>query len=152
MEATLCFPMRNGEVLLAMKLKGIGAGYWNGFGGGIESGEAPEDAAIRELEEECGLIASRAALKKAGVVDFHNPRSDGTSFTCRVYVYLLDEWEGVPRESDEMKTPTWFPFEKLPQDKMLKADAAWLPPVLAGREINAEVWYGPGFKLLDIKL
>ncbi|MCK7526389.1 MAG: NUDIX domain-containing protein [Ignavibacteriales bacterium] len=30
-------------------------GKWNGLGGKFEQGESPEECAVREIEEECGL-------------------------------------------------------------------------------------------------
>ena len=40
-------------VLLVKKLKNIGK--WNGVGGKVEIGELPQDAMLREFEEETGL-------------------------------------------------------------------------------------------------
>lgn len=64
---TLCFvvdglPARN--VLLGMKKNGFGKGKYNGFGGKIEQNEGIKAAVLRELEEECGLIAAEQDLEK----------------------------------------------------------------------------------------
>ena len=50
--ATLMFVIRNDEVLLIRKKRGLGAGKMNGPGGRIEQGETPLQCAIRETEEE----------------------------------------------------------------------------------------------------
>ncbi|MBI4136155.1 MAG: NUDIX domain-containing protein [Candidatus Vogelbacteria bacterium] len=47
-EATLVFLVRAGKVLLARKTRHIGEGRWNGYGGGIDSGENLIQCAIRE--------------------------------------------------------------------------------------------------------
>lgn len=39
-----------------------GAGLWCAFGGKIDDGESPEDAVIRETEEEAGLILKGVQL------------------------------------------------------------------------------------------
>ena len=38
-------------------------GYWQVFGGGIESGESPEETVVREMQEELGITISREILK-----------------------------------------------------------------------------------------
>jgi 8-oxo-dGTP diphosphatase len=49
---------RDGRILLARVAPGnLGAGLWVLPGGGLEFGEAPEAAAVREVEEETGLVA-----------------------------------------------------------------------------------------------
>lgn len=49
---------RDGRVLLCrVSPRNLGAGLWTLPGGGLEFGEAPEAAAVREVEEETGLIA-----------------------------------------------------------------------------------------------
>ena len=51
-EATLCFPIRDDEVLLAQKQKKIGAGLLNGFGGKAETNDKNiYDTNFRETEE-----------------------------------------------------------------------------------------------------
>ena len=39
------------ELLLGMKLRDFGKGYWNGFGGKVDPGETIEEAAVREFEK-----------------------------------------------------------------------------------------------------
>jgi 8-oxo-dGTP diphosphatase len=49
---------RDGLVLLCRVAPGnLGAGFWTLPGGGLEFGESPEAAAVREVEEETGLLA-----------------------------------------------------------------------------------------------
>lgn len=44
---TLTMIIKNDEVLLGMKNRGIGTGKWNGFGGKVEPNETIDDAAKR---------------------------------------------------------------------------------------------------------
>ena len=69
---TVVFPIRDEKICLARKVRKVGVGRWNGFGGGIENGETVEDCAIRELYEECGVTAEKSSLNKVGVIDFYN--------------------------------------------------------------------------------
>src|ERR1019366_8448495 len=53
--ANLCFVMRDGQILLIRKKRGLGAGKINGPGGRLEKGETALDSAIRETQEEVGV-------------------------------------------------------------------------------------------------
>ena len=55
-QVTLCFFIKENQILLAMKKRGFGAGWWNGYGGKPEPGmkETMEDVSIRETREETG--------------------------------------------------------------------------------------------------
>jgi len=147
-DAALCFLVREGKVLLAMKADKIGKDCWNGYGGGIDDGERPIQSAIRELKEESGVIVSAENMEKVAIVDFHNTKSDGKTFICRVHVYLARKWSGEPRETEEMLRPTWFEIKNLPFDCMMPADKVWLPYALGGRKITAKAHYGPFQKTL----
>jgi dATP pyrophosphohydrolase len=46
---------RPGPEFLVLLRSPVGEGYWHLVSGGVESGESPGEAALRELEEETGL-------------------------------------------------------------------------------------------------
>ena len=50
--ATLMFVIRDGQVLLIHKKRGLGKGKVNGPGGRIDPGETPEQCVVRECQEE----------------------------------------------------------------------------------------------------
>lgn len=143
MNATLCFLVRDDKILLARKVDKIGKGCWNGYGGGFEVGENAEQCVIRELKEESDVTTFSDSIEKVAIVNFHNTKSDGEIFVCRVYVYLVRKWIGEPKETEEMLTPTWFSIKNLPFDQMMLADKVWLPEVLIGKRIIAEAYYSP---------
>lgn len=128
-----------------MKTRKIGAGCWNGYGGGIEGEETPEEAAVREFKEESGGATVKLEdLQKMAIADFKNTTEDGTSFTCRVHVFLVEKWAGEPTSTEVMATPTWFKrVGGLPLDQLMAADRAWLPTVLTYYPVHVNATYTP---------
>lgn len=138
-QATLCFlvdvPLQ--RILLGMKKRGFGQGKYNGFGGKVNSEETIEQAALRELHEESSLSVQR--ISKAAELTFHF--STKPEWDQIVHVYLAENWEGHPQESDEMK-PEWFSWNSIPFDQMWKDDSHWLPLILQGKKLRARFVFG----------
>ena len=132
--STLCFCISDDSVLLAMKKRGFGAGKWNGYGGKVGEKESPRTAAARELKEESNLFAAEHTLEQVALVRFY---FDGSQlFEC--HVFLVRDWQGETGESEEMR-PHWFPISQLPFEEMWVADRKWIPLILAGKKLEAEV-------------
>lgn len=146
-QATLVFLVRSGEVLLAMKKRGLGEGLWNGVGGKVLEGETVEEAAIRETVEEIG--ARPTSLLRVATLEFYCPHQ--RSWEQQVLVFLADKWEGEPAESEEMR-PQWFNLGELPFDSMWPDDPHWLPKVLEGLLFEAEFLFGEGDKILEFEV
>lgn len=137
-QATLCFLVRDREVLLAMKKRGFGRGKWNGAGGKPLPGERIEDAAVREAEEEIGVTPR--GLRRVATIGFYFPHAGDSGWDQEVCVFLAAAWDGEPIETNEM-APRWFPIDRLPLDAMWPDDAYWLPHVLAGARLQAHFLY-----------
>lgn len=145
---TLLFLRKPGELLLAMKKRGFGAGKWNGVGGKTEPGETPLLAAIRECQEEIDVTPRNLLL--VGRLDFkmtHDPQ-----FNHDCHVFVATKWHGEPAETDEMR-PQWFTESEIPYRQMWAADRQWLPLVLTGVRFEARVTFGPDDEVVsaDIK-
>lgn len=143
--ATLVYPVRNSQVLLAKKVKRIGVDKWNGWGGMVKLDEAIRAAAVRELEEESGLKAEPNDLEFIGLLNFTNNGENGDRVLVRVYAFRLFKWGGkLESKKDEMKNPTWFPIDELPSDKeFMPADPYFLPFLLRGERKIVWAEYGP---------
>lgn len=142
--ATLMFVIRDGQVLLIHKKRGLGAGNINGPGGRLEPGETPEAAAIRETQEEVGVTPTGVAY--CGELQFQFV--DGLSIHCSVY--RATGCEGTPCETDEA-IPLWVPVDRIPYDRMWADDAHWLPLMLAGKRFSGRFLFDAA-RMLDHRL
>jgi mutator protein MutT len=136
-DATLCIIINENKILLGMKKRGFGSGKWNGFGGKVNENETIEDAAKRELYEETEIIAKN--IVKVGEIKFIFPYQE--EWNQLVHIFLVKEWEGTPKETEEMK-PRWFDISEIPFDTMWQDDKFWLLKVLDGKRISAEFTFG----------
>jgi 8-oxo-dGTP diphosphatase len=121
--ANLCFVIRDGQILLIHKKRGLGAGKINGPGGRLEPGETAEEAAIRETREEVGVTPT--GLEQIGELFFQF--MDG--YKLHVVVFAASGCEGNLIETDEA-TPIWTDIPRIPFDQMWQDDPHWLPLVI----------------------
>ena len=134
---TLCYLLNDrNRVLLIMKKKGFGAGRWNGSGGKVKPGETPEQAAMREVEEETGYKPSN--LTNLGYIEFIWPHKPENNQVC--HIFLTKEFSGEMRESDEC-LPQWWDLDKLPYEQMWEPDIYWLKDALSGKETKYRVFF-----------
>ncbi|MGO4689383.1 8-oxo-dGTP diphosphatase [Glaciibacter sp. 2TAF33] len=143
-QVCVCYLVRRGphgrrQVLLGRKKKGLGAGNIVGLGGKLEPGESAADAAVREIEEESGLVVQASALTSLGLLTYLFPHREAWSQESSVFV--CTEWTGTPRESDELN-PEWFDVDTLPVDEMWDDARHWLPGVLTGVPVRATFTFG----------
>jgi len=113
-----CIVFRDGKVLLGLR-KGSGEGKWGLPGGHLEWGERLGEAALRELEEETGLVAEKAEF--VGIVNDVQERSGETQHRIQC-AFLIEGVKGEPEimEPDRCAEWQWFPIEELP-------DTVWEP-------------------------
>ena len=147
-EVTLAILRKNKNVLLAMCKRGFSEGKYNGVGGKVEKGETPEQAMIRETEEE--IFVTPIVYEKMGINEFVE-FVKGEKTNVIFHLYFVTEWEGEPRESDEM-VPKWFDEDSIPYDKMFPDDQYWLPPVLAGKKIRGFFEFDEDWKMISKRI
>lgn len=141
---TLCLTVQSGKILLGMKKRGFGMGRWNGFGGKVEQGESIEEAAGREMFEECGITIEE--MEQVGVHEFEFDSKRGE--ILEVHVFRVDRFAGVPEETEEMR-PEWFAFADIPYRKMWPDDEFWLPLFLESKKFRTRFLFGENDTVLE---
>jgi 8-oxo-dGTP diphosphatase len=107
----------DGRVLIAQRPPGKPmAGLWEFPGGKVDPGERPEDALIRELEEELGIVVKEACLAPLSFAshtyeDFH----------LLMPLYVCRRWEGIV-SAREGQTLAWVRPNRLKEYPMPPAD------------------------------
>lgn len=147
-QATVCFLVRDGTVLLVEKGRNIGKGKLVGVGGRQEEGETLEETAGREVYEEIGVTVK--SMRKAAELDFifpHNPK-----YSQQVTAYVVEVWEGEPQPTDEAKTTQWFKVNELPVERMWHDNTIWLPPILLGKTIKGKFVIGEDDRVTEHNL
>lgn len=144
-QATLCFLLKDNQILLAMKKRGFAEGKWNGAGGKPANIDKDIEAtAIRETFEEIGVIPK--SLQQMAVLNFYF--LDKSEWSQQVIVYTTKKWMGNPSESEEM-APKWFDINEIPYDQMWEDDKFWLPQILKGIKIEANFLFNKEQKMLE---
>jgi 8-oxo-dGTP diphosphatase len=107
----------DGRVLIAQRPPGKSmAGLWEFPGGKVDPGERPEDALIRELKEELGIVVNEACL--APLTFASHTYED---FHLMMPLYVCRRWEGFV-SAREGQTLTWVRPNRLKEYPMPPAD------------------------------
>lgn len=103
--------LSNGKILLEKRLNEPGRGKWSIPGGLVELGESPEDAVIREVREETGLIV--ADPKLVGVVNSVTLDADGRiKYHFVIIDYFVRVLGGELRAADDAEAVRWVNLDK----------------------------------------
>lgn len=105
------------RVLLARRPEGKAmAGLWEFPGGKLHEGETPEEALIRELDEELGISTHESCLAP---IAFASHAYD--SFHLLMPLFVCRKWEGIP-EAREGQELAWVRPARLRDYPMPPAD------------------------------
>lgn len=112
----------DGRVLLAQRPEGKSlAGMWEFPGGKVELGETPEQALIRELQEELGIDTWASCLAP---LTFASHTYD--DFHLLMPLFACRKWDGIPSSQEGQKLQ-WVRPENLRDYKMPPADIPLIP-------------------------
>lgn len=141
-----------GEMLLAVKKKSdsgfdVSLEKVNTAGGKKEAQETITECALRELQQEFGIIISEANLIDMGVVRFHFETKKEWDNEC--HIYKIINYAGKYKDSDEMKQLHYFDINTLPRDKMRESDKTWLPKMINGETLDEDFYHTDEGKVIS---
>ncbi len=112
----------DGRILLAQRPEGKSmAGLWEFPGGKVEMNETPEEALIRELDEELGIQTWNSCLAP---LTFASHRYE--TFHLLMPLFVCRKWEGTPQPK-EGQVLKWVYANKLKDFPMPEADIPLIP-------------------------
>ena len=103
--------IRDGKIAMIHSLK---YDYYKFPGGGIENGEKPVEAMIRETREEAGLVVIPESVREYGYVHRiqKSDRDNAVSFIQDNYYYLCEaEKDPIPQELDAYEAKESYRLE-----------------------------------------
>ena len=106
--AVLAFIAQDDKILLIKRGVDPGAGKWACPAGFVEYDEAPEDAVVREVQEETGLITKVISLMEVF------PKKDN-GLADIVIVYKMQIIGGDLEAADDADEAGWFGRDELPE-------------------------------------
>jgi len=113
---------KDGRILLARRPEGKSmAGLWEFPGGKLETGETPEAALIRELQEELGINVMQSCLAPLAFASHAYPK-----FHLLMPLFLCRRWKGTPKPR-EGQTLAWVALDRLGDYPMPEADRPLIP-------------------------
>jgi 8-oxo-dGTP diphosphatase len=112
----------DGRVLLSQRPEGKSmAGLWEFPGGKVEAGERPEDALIRELNEELAITVREPCLAPLTFASHSYP-----DFHLLMPLFICRRWEGFVRAT-EGQVIKWVRANDLRSYEMPAADIPLIP-------------------------
>lgn len=103
---SLIIPINPKKEILIHDRRGYRAPDWGFFGGNINEGEMPLDAAIRKAKHELGLDLRPEQLEYIGVMQIHRNMA---SMTTHLYLLKTNQQDFVVHEGG---TGVWMSFEE----------------------------------------
>lgn len=104
------------------------AGLWEFAGGKIEGAETPEDALVRELDEELGVHARVGDLLHASEVTVHVPGRDDRRVHLSCYLVTAEQMPVSSTDHDELR---WMLASELPSLHWIAPDVPVVEALLA---------------------
>jgi len=117
----VCFIIKDNKILLAKIQYSSNDQKWNGIGGFVDNSESPEDAVVREFNEETFI-----KINKEDLIKFKELGSD-----IKLIIFKISKWDGEIKPKEiSIKEFKWFDFDKIPYNQMFADNKDWLPELI----------------------
>jgi 8-oxo-dGTP diphosphatase len=103
------------HVLLIQRRRDPYQGRWALPGGHVDTGEATEAAAHRELTEETGITVGSLTLAGVYAEPGRDPRGRYVTFAYRAFIPGV---MSIPKAADDAEDARWWPVEELTEQMM----------------------------------
>ena len=124
-KTVLCYLEKNNQYLMLHRVKrkkDLNKGKWIGLGGHIEENESPDEALVREVYEESGLLIN--SFKRNGIIEFVND-----DYKELMYLYTSADFNGEIIECDE-GILKWIPKNEIFNLNLWDGDRVFLNKLL----------------------
>ena len=121
-------------------------GLWLAPGGKVESNEAPHETAIREMQEETGLIIRNPEMK--AILTFPDNGDSPFGDEWHVFVFYSKKFSGILTSKCPEGRLEWIPKHELPKLPSWEGDQIFNSKILEPGFFSAKFVYS-GKKLID---
>ena len=89
------------------------------IGGFAQPGETYESSALRELQEESGLVVAPEHLniERSFFIDDWRYKNERDKITTMLYTVM--KWEGLPKPDDDIHELRWFTFQEITKEQIM---------------------------------
>lgn len=133
---SVCFVRREGDLLLLHRNHPPFTGKWDGLGGLVEFGEAPEEAARREVWEESRLTVAQCEYR--GHLLLYEVEKE---HAISAHLFVAEGAQGTLQASEE-GLPAWVPQADVQQLDLIGFVHVTLALVLTpGSFLSGTIWH-----------
>jgi 8-oxo-dGTP diphosphatase len=132
--AVVAYVVRDNKLLLGKRLVPFGYGKWGMPGGHLEFMEPAVMGALRDLEEETGIVAIPEAAELVAVTETITPE-ENKHYLHLAFKVDIGSSEPVNTEPEACEGWQWFDLDNLPEG-ILEPHAEILRTIQSGRVYN----------------
>ncbi len=136
LSCSFALAFKDGKVLLSRRKKQPFINHLNIPGGKIEFGNFSKEEAIREFEEETGLIPSRVTLKVIAEKITYDKETNDISHHIIGFFYLVDEFVGELKKNTREGDCFWYLLSELENETKFKELDILIPQIVFGKGIR----------------
>lgn len=141
-KAVRCYLIKNDKIVVTKYNEpNKKAGYYEIPGGKIEAGELPEQTAIREMQEETGIIVKKLKNKGNLIIEYPDRKFE-------FVVFLANTYQGEPKQFED-NTSEWLDINELLKKEKILASIQLLKKEYINGLINENYTFSMYIKVTE---